>query len=403
MILVKKNYKIGHLGHIWSIHYRTTSQFLQGGPIWPNKNNAKYRIIGNPPSYLYLSSPAPTVTAQTLINSMPATSLSPNGWAKIKPYDDCTAKPVALDSVNGKAHSCRIANCPRKMWYALSNVSATAALLKRRQTSVKWTLEPSSGCWKKQASVPTISTVCSLRISTSLSKWYRWMNCTVKQSKAEIKPNLLRSLKSCVNTSVKKGQNMASYGSGRKKQVPSRIDCRATNTANSFAIDRFCGHIFQGQRPSTDSYRRPSSVPTGNFADIRTGQASPPQKRQRQNKVSTTEATTEFAGGRCKEDSGHQRQFVEGIDQGVVWQKETNRKVYSKARHRPEDQYISHRKTQWHYKRPAGSSCSAYSQRFSSARDVAVFDMAVAGFVQLDKGSLLSAGRDACDGVVSCR
>ncbi len=36
---------------------------------------------------------------------------------------------------------------------------------------------------------------------------------------------------------------------------------------------------------------------------------------------------------------------------------------------------------------------------FSSGRDAAIFDMAVAGLVQLDKSALLVAGRNACDGV----
>jgi len=38
MILVNKNYKSGRLGRIWPICYRTTSQFLKGGSICPNKN-----------------------------------------------------------------------------------------------------------------------------------------------------------------------------------------------------------------------------------------------------------------------------------------------------------------------------------------------------------------------------
>ena len=38
MILVKNNNKIGHIEDIWPICYRTTSQFLQGGSICPNKN-----------------------------------------------------------------------------------------------------------------------------------------------------------------------------------------------------------------------------------------------------------------------------------------------------------------------------------------------------------------------------
>jgi len=51
----------------------------------------------------------------------------------------------------------------------------------------------------------------------------------------------------------------------------------------------------------------------------------------------------------------------------------------------------------------AGSPDKTYSQRLSSGRNAAVFDMAVAGLVQLDKSALFSAGRNTCDGVVSDR
>ena len=46
-ILVKKNSKNGHLGRIWPTYYRTTSQFLHRGPVCPNKNNTKTRIVMN--------------------------------------------------------------------------------------------------------------------------------------------------------------------------------------------------------------------------------------------------------------------------------------------------------------------------------------------------------------------
>ena len=196
---------------------------------------------------------------------------------------------------------------------------------------------------------------------------------------------------------------MASYGFGRKEQISSRIYHRPTHSRNSLSIDRFCGCVLQRQRPSVDSDRRSFAIATGYLAGIWTHQTSSSQKRQRQTQVSSPQTACGFAGRRCKESSGQPRQFVEGIDQSVVWQKERNRKAYSRDGHWSEDQYLSYGTAQWHDKRPAGSSEPAYSQRLSSARDVAVLDMAVAGFVQLDKGALLAAGRNACDGVGSCK
>ncbi len=117
--------------------------------------------------------------------------------------------------------------------------------------------------------------------------------------------------------------------------------------------------------------------------------------------VVPTKSNIVFAGRHCKETSRRQRPFVEGIEQSSVWQKETNRKAYSKAGHWSQDQYFSYGTTQRHNKRTTSSLDKTYSQRLSSGRDAAIFDMAVAGLVQLDKGALLVAGRNTCDGVVS--
>ena len=193
---------------------------------------------------------------------------------------------------------------------------------------------------------------------------------------------------------------MASYGSGREKQVPARIYHRSKNTRNCSAIDRFGGSVFERQRPTADSCRRSSAVSTGYCSSIWRYKALPSQKRQRQAQASQTQTACGFAGGCGKETSRRQRSFVESIEQGVVWQKEGDRKAYSKPGHWPQDQYLSYGTTQRHDKRAASSPDKTYSRRLSSSRDVAIFDMAVAGFVQLDTGALLFAGRNACDGVV---
>ena len=194
---------------------------------------------------------------------------------------------------------------------------------------------------------------------------------------------------------------MASYGSGREKQVFARIYHWSKNARNCPAIDHFGGCVFERQRPTADSHRRSSAVPTGYLAGIWGHKALPSQKRQRQTQVSPPQVACGFAGGCGKETSRQPGQFVEGIEQGSVWQKEGNRKAYSKARHWSQDQYLSYGTTQRYYKRPAGSLDKTYSQWLSSGGDAAIFDMTVAGLVQLDKSALLVAGRNACDGVVS--
>ncbi len=127
------------------------------------------------------------------------------------------------------------------------------------------------------------------------------------------------------------------------------------------------------------------------------------KKGQRQTQESSSQTTFGFAGGCSKETSRPPGQFVEGIEQGVVWQKEGNRKAYSKAGHWSQDQYFSYGTTQRHNKRTTSSLDKTYSQRLSSGRCAATFDMAVAGLVQPDKGVLLVAERNACDGVGSGR
>ena len=275
MILVKNSNKIGHIKGIWSICYRTSSQILHGGSICPNKNANQTSSVPNRPAYHCLSLPVPTATVPASTNSMQATFLSLNGWAKIKPFDGYTAKPVERVSVNDKAHLCRIQSCHRPMWYALSNVWAMAVLLKPQQISVKSIPEQYSVCWTDRVSVPRISIVYNLKTSMNLSKSSRWMNCTAKQSSPNTKPRRLKCQKSCVNALVKKGQNVASYGSGRKQQVSARIDHRPTHSPNSYAIDCFAGGIFQRQKPSADSDRRPFAVSTGYLAGIWTDQTLP--------------------------------------------------------------------------------------------------------------------------------
>ena len=193
---------------------------------------------------------------------------------------------------------------------------------------------------------------------------------------------------------------MASYGSGRKKQVSARIYHRPTHSRYSLSTDRFGGCVFQRQRPSADSHRRSSAVSTGYSYCIWTYQTPPTQERQGQTQVSQAQTIAGFSGGCCKEDPRRQRPSVESIEQSSVWQKERNRKAYSKAGHWSQDQYFSYGTTQWYDKRPTSSFDKTYSQRLSSGRDAAVFDMVVAGFVQLDKSALFSAGRNTCDGIV---
>jgi len=399
IILVKKNNKNGHLGHIWPMYYRKTCHFLHGGPICPSQNNTKNRMTVNQPICLCLSLPAPTANVQTLTTSMLATSRLPNGWEKTRPSDGYTAKPVAHASVNGKVHLCRTPSYPASMLYALSNVSATAAPLKRPQTSAKSIPAPCSGYWKGQVNVQPISTAYNLKISMSRSKRCRWMNCTAKPSKAKKTASWLMFPKNCVNALVKKGQNLASYGSGSKREISSRIYYWSKNTRNCLAIDCFGGCVFEGQRPSTDSYRRPFAISTGYLAGIWRDQTLPSQKWQRQIQVSPSQTACGFAGGRSKETSRQKRQFVEGIEQSIVWQKEGNHKTNSRPVYWSKDQHIPYGTAQWHDKGTAGSSYPTYPQRLSSGGNAAIFDMVVAGLVQLDKGALFVVGRNTCDGV----
>ena len=113
--------------------------------------------------------------------------------------------------------------------------------------------------------------------------------------------------------------------------------------------------------------------------------ALPSQKWQRQTQASSSQTTFGFADRSCKKDSRQPRQFVESIDQSIVWQKERNCKTNSRVGYWPEDQHLSYGTTPWHYKRPAGSSGKAYPQRLSSSGDTAVFDMAVVDVYKRNK------------------
>src|SRR4030043_362129 len=124
---------------------------------------------------------------------------------------------------------------------------------------------------------------------------------------------------------------------------------------------------------------------------------------ERQTQVSPSQTAAGFSGRRGRETSRQQRQLVEGIEQGFVWQKEGYRKTNSRPGYWSKEQHLSYGTTQRHDKGSAGSSYPAYPQWFSSGGNAAVFDMAVAGFVQLDEGALFVAGRNACYGVVSER
>ena len=79
--------------------------------------------------------------------------------------------------------------------------------------------------------------------------------------------------------------------------------------------------------------------------------------------------------------------------------KEGDRKAYSKAGHRPQDQYLSFGTPQWHDKGTTSSPDKTYSRWLPSGADAAIFDMDVARFVQLDQGTLLVVGPNPCDGV----
>jgi len=213
--------------------------------------------------------------------------------------------------------------------------------------------------------------------------------------------NLLRSPRSSARVWLKKGQNMAPYGFGSKKQVSSRIYHWPSYPRYGPAIDRLGSDLFQRQGPSDYSYRRPFAVPSSHPSGFWPDQTPPSQKRQRQTQASRPQAAGGFASGRGEEDSRRPRQFAESIDQGTVRQKETDRKAHSKAGYRPQDQHLSYGTTQRHDKRATSSLDKTYSSWFSFGADAAIFYLVVARFVQLDKGSLLAVGRNTCDGIVS--
>jgi len=397
MILAKDNNEFGQLGAFLPICYQTNDFFRQAAPICPD--DTTLWMATNWPAFLCQSLRARTATAPISIALMPAISRWLNGWERTKPSDGCTAKPVAHASANGKVHSCKAPNCRQQMLYALSNVSPTAVLLRRPQTYVKSILALSSDCWKRPASVQPISIAYNWKIWTNPSKRSRWMNYTAKQSDPNARRKLSRFQRGFVNASVKKGQDMASYGFGCKKQISPRIYRWPTYPSDRCAIDRFCGDMFQGQRPSADTYRRSLALPAGNPAGIRRYQTPSPQERQGQIQVSPSQTAFGFAGGCGKETSRQQRQPVEGLGQSVVWQKEGYPRTYSQAGHWLQDQHLSCGTAQRHDKRTAGPPDTTYSCRLPFEADAAIFYMALARFVQLDKGTLLVVGRNTCNGV----
>jgi len=400
MILVKKNDKICHLRHIWPIYYRTTSLFLKGNPICLTPSNIPSRMpripIHRDCRCLFL--PAPTASVPTSTVSMSETSPLLNGWAKTRPSGGCIVKPAVPVSANGKVRSWNIQSYRKSMWSAFSNVWAMAVRWKPRRTSATWILAPCSGSWRTPVNVPTISTACNWKSWRIPSRRSRWMSCTAKPSKPNGTVCWWRFPKSCVNASVKKGQNVASYGSGRKKSFSARFDHWSPNPRYSVGIDGLGRCLFQRQGPTPDFDRRSFAISAGHSYGIWKNPPSPPQKRPRPVQGSPAQTAGKFAGGRCQETARRPGAFAESFEQGIVWQKENHREAYSRAGDWSNDQHLSCGTTQRHHPRSASPADPTNARRFSSGKDAAVFDLAVERFDQLDTRSLCIAGRNAGDG-----
>ena len=96
MILAEKGYKNGHLGRIWPMYYRTTSCFLQGGPICPTENDARNRMMTNEPIFLYPSLPAQEEIV-TAYGQPDRTSTDSKGVTQNLHYDRLRAKFSLLE------------------------------------------------------------------------------------------------------------------------------------------------------------------------------------------------------------------------------------------------------------------------------------------------------------------
>lgn len=203
----------------------------------------------------------------------------------------------------------------------------------------------------------------------------------------------------CANVGLKKRAYGGSCGVGCNQPVPDQSAGGPTHPGNGVPIGGLGGDVFDNNKFASVVDRRSSAVSSGDSEGFWPSQASSPSKGTREKTSSETQTTAEFADRCSQKASRPARQSVASIDQSLVWFEEGHRTSHSEAGHRPKDKYLSSGTIQWNDKRSASPSGSAQSQRFSSDRDAAIFLVAVAGSVQLDESTLLSARPYTSDGV----
>ena len=390
MILAYKNANFQGQKGFLSMNYRTNNSFWQGVRPWP-KTVYLQETSQLHQNFRYLSSPAQIQTVPTSTALMPATSPSQNVWAKTRLSTDYTVKPAATASANARAHSWQAQNYQKKLSFESSSVLDMAVPSKQPQISVRLIRERLNGFWKKPADVQKISTSCNWRNYNSRLKQYNLMNCTGvllnSQKRGKTKKAKASSERPCVG----------SYGVGSCESFCDRFASWSSHSRNRLSIDCIGGCLLSKDIASA-SYRRPFALSCGHSAGFWKDKASPKtQERSWQKMQTSSQAATKFAGWRSQEDSKFQRQTARSYHLCFVWPTQRYRTPHSAIEDWSQDKYFSSGKTQWHIERSANSPGQTNTQRISVGLCVSMVVVALARFVQLDKGASFSEWADTCD------
>lgn len=321
-----------------------------------------------------------------------------------------TARPVADDSANEKAHSCGTPSWTSQRSCGSSNASGMAARSRPQQISAKSIHEPWSGCWKKQAGEHKTSTCYSLNDLRDLQMQSNWTRCTPAW------PGPLQTAQKRGETQTpwdslesSEGPCVGSRGTGCCQSFCDRPSCWATNLGDGLRVGGLSGSVlprssvFAGcgeDALAVAADRRPFALSIGYTSGLWGHQAS---SASQQNSGSQVQAHTQgpagAVGGRGQEAAGCQRQSAEGEHLCSVWAFEGYKQANQAVANWSADQYFPFGATERHAAYSTGQIDSADTESLEVAVYVAMVFVAVEGLVQLDEGSWFSGWMLSGDGL----
>src|SRR5277367_2157717 len=317
----------------------------------------------------------PIVIAST--SSTPATSVSPNGWARISPSAACTATTASIASASGRARSCNIPSCRSRSWCGCSSVPANAPTI---STTSNW------NAWRNP-SRPLNSTSCTDAFAKTRQKRGAWP---------------AHVWAAAFSTPSRIGSKLGSRGSGGQVAVPDRPASGSTHAGDGGRTDGLggdallLGRCFAPALAALD--RRSSALPQRDPASVRPDPSSPPQAWTGAAEASRPQSSAAIARGRGGKSPQRHRQAAARSDAGVVRRQKENRAADPQTQDRPADQHCPCGTPQRHVAQSAGAADSPHPQRFAAERGVAVVAVAVARPVQLGPPAWLVARPHTGDG-----